>query len=65
MDEQHDKHEMTAFNRVIDRLMNRQLELEQALEVALDYIEDLMGSDFDDESETVRFLEAALKRKRK
>jgi FixJ family two-component response regulator len=65
MDKQNDKHEITAFNRVIDRLTKRERELEQALEVALDYIEELMGSDFDDESETVKFLKAALHRKRK
>ena len=34
----------------------RILELEEALDVALTYLEDIMGSDFED-SETVRYIQ--------
>lgn len=45
------------INQVRDK---RVLELEEALDMALVYLEEIMGSDYDD-SETVKHIEAILK----
>ena len=49
-------HQEAMMQSTEQKQAQRILELEEALDVALTYLEDIMGSDFED-SETVRYIQ--------